>query len=81
MACGTPVVALDNSAFPEFSAGAALLLPDAGVTTLRTGITSLLADEARLEELAAEGPRRASGYDWRLLVPRYVDLLEETARG
>ncbi|MEP7308823.1 MAG: glycosyltransferase family 1 protein [Acidobacteriota bacterium] len=75
MACGTPVVALDNTAFPEFAGGVACLLPDARVSTLETGIADLLADTPRRAQMAADGPRRAADYDWRIVTQRYLDLM------
>ena len=46
MACGAPVITLDNTAFPEFAGGVAHLLPDARVETLVTGMLHVLGDEA-----------------------------------
>jgi glycosyltransferase involved in cell wall biosynthesis len=75
MACGTPVIALDNTAFPEFAGGVACLLPDADVGTLETGITDLLGDGERRARMAVDGPRRAAEYDWRIVTRRYLDLM------
>lgn len=75
MACGTPVIALDNTAFPEFAGGVASLLPNAEVSTLEKGIADLLGDEERRQSMAADGPRRAAGYDWRLVTRRYLNLM------
>ncbi len=75
MACGTPVIALDNTAFPEFAGGVAHLLPDAGVDTLAEGIHAVLSDAAWRERMAEEGPKRAASYDWRLVTKRYLDLM------
>jgi glycosyltransferase involved in cell wall biosynthesis len=75
MACGTPVLALDNTAFPEFAGGVAGLLPDAEVSTLEAGIADLLRDEKRRRQMAVDGPRRAAGYDWRIITRRYLDLM------
>ena len=75
MACGTPVVALDNTAFPEFAGGVARLLPDAEVGTLAAGIADLLGDENRRLAMAMEGPTRAAQYDWRIVTRRYLDLM------
>jgi glycosyltransferase involved in cell wall biosynthesis len=75
MACGTPVIALDNTAFPEFAGGVARLLPDAEVATLARGIADLLADDRRRGQMALDGPRRAALYDWTIVTERYVDLL------
>lgn len=79
MACGTPAIALDNTAFPEFSRGVALLLPDADVSTLRDGMWSVIGDPDRRTEMARRGPERAAAYDWRLIAARYRDLMLEVA--
>jgi glycosyltransferase involved in cell wall biosynthesis len=75
MACGTPVIALDNTAFPEFAGGVAWLLPDGETDTLARAIEALLNDRARREDMAREGPRRAAAYDWRLITRRYVEVM------
>jgi glycosyltransferase involved in cell wall biosynthesis len=75
MACGAPVIALDNTAFPEFAGGVAHLLPDARVETLVQGMWSVLSDPARRGSMAADGPKRAAAYDWRLVTQRYLDLM------
>ena len=80
MACGTPVIALNNTAFPEFAGGVAHLLPDARVETLAQGIKAVLGDLAWRERMADEGPRRAASYDWRLVTQRYLELMIPLAR-
>lgn len=75
MACGAPVIALDNTAFPEFAGGVAHLLPDARVETLAEGMGRVLGDERLRQHMALEGPRRAAQYDWRLITRRYLDLM------
>jgi glycosyltransferase involved in cell wall biosynthesis len=75
MACGTPAIALDNTAFPEFASGVALLLPDADVATLREGIGSVLDDPERRAEMSRSGLERAARYDWRSIAARYRDLM------
>lgn len=75
MACGTPVIALDNTAFPEFAGGVALLLKDAQVSTLTEGMRRVLGDAELRRRMAQEGPRRAATYDWRLVTRRYLDLM------
>lgn len=80
MACGTPVIALDNTAFPEFAGGVAMLLPDAEVATLGKGILTLLSDDALRARMAVDGPRRAAAFDWRIITRRYVELLRSLVR-
>ena len=75
MACGTPVIALNNTAFPEFAGGVAHLLPDAQVSTLMQGMGAVLSDRAWREKMSKDGPRRAEAYDWRLVTRQYLELL------
>jgi glycosyltransferase involved in cell wall biosynthesis len=75
MACGTPTIALNNTAFPEFAGGVAHLLSDASVDTLLEGMDSVLRDPAWRARMAAEGPKRAASYDWRIITRRYLDLM------
>ncbi len=80
MACGAPVIALDNTAFPEFAGGVARLLPDASVDTLASGIAEVVCDTTRRELMARQGPIRAAGYDWRIITGRYLELLMRLAK-
>ncbi len=75
MACGTPTIALDNTAFPEFAGGVAMLLPDAEVHTLASGMWDLMSDSARRATMAVEGPIRAQRYEWKIIARQYADLL------
>ncbi len=75
MACGTPLITLNNTAFPEFAGGVAHLLPDAAVPTLKEGILAVLSDAAWRERMSREGPKRAAAYDWRVVTRRYLDLM------
>lgn len=75
IACGAPVITLDNTAFPEFASGVATLLPDAHVPTLARGIAAVLADATLRPRLRVAGPERAARYDWRVVAQRYLDLL------
>src|SRR5260370_22349981 len=59
MACGTPVIALDNTAFPEFAGGVAHLLPAARGEALVAGVTPGPGAPAPRPRLAAAGARRA----------------------
>jgi glycosyltransferase involved in cell wall biosynthesis len=75
MACGAPVITLDNTAFPEFAGGVAHLLPDAGVPTLVAGMLRVLRDDVLRARMAVDGPRRAASYDWKIITRRYLDLM------
>lgn len=75
IACGTPTIALDNTAFPEFAAGVARLLPNARQATLAKGIWDVLQDGALRERVAHDGPARAARYDWRVVTGMYLELM------
>ena len=81
MACGTPTIALNNTAFPEFAGEVAELLPDARVETLCRGIEAVLGDAALREHMARAGPARAADYAWPVIAAQYVALLKRVAEG
>jgi glycosyltransferase involved in cell wall biosynthesis len=75
MACGAPVITLNNTVFPEFAGGVAHLLKDAEIETLKEGIEAVLSDPTWRAQMAKAGPERAASYDWRLITRRYIDLM------
>jgi glycosyltransferase involved in cell wall biosynthesis len=75
MACGTPVITLNNTAFPEFAGGVAHLLENSDVATLKQGIDMVLSNPGFRERMSREGPSRAAGYDWHIIARRYLDLM------
>ena len=75
MACGTPAIALHNTAFPEFSAGIAKLLPDAEPETLCRAMHDLISDERWRAHVREAGPKRARSYDWHRITEQYIDLM------
>jgi glycosyltransferase involved in cell wall biosynthesis len=75
MACGCPLISLNNTAFPEFAGGVAHLLENAEVASLKQGIQAVLSDAAWRERMSQEGPKRAAAYDWRIVTRRYLDLM------
>ncbi|MFN2507475.1 MAG: glycosyltransferase family 4 protein [Chthoniobacterales bacterium] len=80
MACGTPAIALNNTAFPEFAGGVALLLEDAAPSTLQNAIESVLSDSEQQAQMRAAGPERATAYDWHSITGRYVELMKKALR-
>lgn len=75
MACGAPLITLNNTAFPEFAGGVAHLLEDAQVPTLVRGIETVLGDPALQARMKQLGPERAVAYDWMSVTQRYLDLM------
>jgi glycosyltransferase involved in cell wall biosynthesis len=75
MACGTPVIALNNTSFSEFAGGVAHLLENAEIPTLKQSIDLILSDHLLRQHMSSGGPPRAAAYDWRLVTKRYLDLM------
>jgi glycosyltransferase involved in cell wall biosynthesis len=64
MACGTPVVAFDNSSIPEVAGGAAMLVPTGSVEAMSRRIVEVLGDAGLRQRLAARGLERAAQFSW-----------------
>ena len=75
MACGTPVIALNNTSFPEFADGVAHLLENAEIPTLKQGIDLVLSDPVLRQRMSTDGPQRAAIYDWHPIARRYLELM------
>jgi glycosyltransferase involved in cell wall biosynthesis len=65
MACGTPVVAADNSSLPEVVGEAGLLVGAADADALGTAMFRLLTDQGLRESLIAAGYEQARRFTWR----------------
>lgn len=81
MACGTPVVAADNSSLPEVAGDAALLVPAEDGAALAAAIARFLDDPGLRAERVARGRARAAGFSWQAAAQRldavYAGLLAE----
>ena len=64
MACGTPVVASNTSAFPEVLGDAALLVDPEDVFAIADAMKRVLEDSALAAELRLRGSARAARYTW-----------------
>lgn len=64
MACGTPVVASDNSSIPEVAGQAALLVPATDVPALSDAISRVLTDERLRLQMKADGLAQAARFSW-----------------
>jgi glycosyltransferase involved in cell wall biosynthesis len=79
MACGTPAVTLDNSAFPEFAAGVALLAPGASEAQLEQAMEEMLFSPELRRRAREAGPARAREFAWSAIARRTLALLSEVA--
>jgi glycosyltransferase involved in cell wall biosynthesis len=75
MACGTPVVAFDNTALPEVVGDAGVLVRDGDVDALAEAVGDLLRSGSRRAELVAAGLERAGQFRWEDTVEAYRQLL------
>lgn len=65
MACGTPVVAADNSSIPEIVQDAAILVEARDPQKIAQGIRKILSDAEIKTELTCKGLKRAADFSWR----------------
>ena len=64
MACGTPVVAADNSSTSEITGEAGLLVPTDDAAATAEGMARVLTDASLREALVSRGLKRASDFAW-----------------
>lgn len=79
MACGTPVVAFDNSALPEVVGDGGVLVPDGDVDAMAGALRAVLEDPSARRDLAAAGIRRAARYRWEACVAAHAEILASVA--
>ena len=64
MACGTPVIAADNSALPEAAGGAALLVDAHRPDQITEALLRVLTDDVLAADLRAKGLEHAGRFRW-----------------
>lgn len=74
MACGTPVVAYDNTAITELVEGAGLLVPDGDVDAMVGALHDLLDDQDLAAATEANGTARAATLSWSSSVSAHVSV-------
>lgn len=79
-ATGTPVITTDTPGLRETTGGAALLLPDAEVSTLLNGMVRLATEEGLRRELAEQGLENSRRFSWQRCSAETLDILEEATR-
>jgi len=81
MSCGTPVLAADNTSFPEVIGSAGLLVDPYNVDMIRSSIARLLTDPALRQSMSLAGIRRAAHFTWDTAALRisrlYQSVLQE----
>ncbi len=64
MAKGVPVITSNNTAFPEITAGAALLIDPSSVKEMIEALGKILSDKAFRKDLKEKGIKRAKFFSW-----------------
>ena len=73
MACGTPVVAFDNSALPEVVGDAGTLVRDGDIGAFASALIALLRDPRARQEGSEHGVERARSFTWDRCAAGLVD--------
>jgi glycosyltransferase involved in cell wall biosynthesis len=79
MACGTPVVAFDNSALSEVIGDGGTLVPDGDVLGMKDALRTLLTDPGAWKDASARGRERARSFSWDRCVDIHSDILRTVA--
>lgn len=77
MACGTPVVAADNSSIPEILGDAALLVEAGDVDATADNMTRILTDGMTQAELIQKGLDRAASFSWQKCARETIEVYEQ----
>jgi glycosyltransferase involved in cell wall biosynthesis len=64
MACGTPVVAANNSSIPEIVGEAAVLVETENVEAIASAISRVLSDQSLQKNLSTKGSAQAACFSW-----------------
>ena len=76
MACGTPVVAANNSSLPEVVGKAGLMVDAANPEELAGAIQRILVDQNLRGNLTTAGKARAARYTWRQAAASLLSIYE-----
>jgi glycosyltransferase involved in cell wall biosynthesis len=76
MACGTPVVAANNSSLPEAVGDAGLMVDAADVDALADALSRLVTDSDLRERLIAAGEEQARRFTWEASARQLLSLYQ-----
>lgn len=75
MACGTPVVASNNSSLPEVVGEAGLLIDPYNVSDIAEAIRNLLEDQRLRDNLIQKGLARSQQFSWQKCAEKTLKIL------
>ena len=81
MACGTPVVASNNSSIPEIAGDAALLVDSNDDAALAGALAQVLSDEGLRARMAEQGKAQASEFSWARCARETMAVYQEASHG
>lgn len=81
MACGTPVVAANNSSIPEIAGDAAVLVDAEDCASIASGMARLLTDDSLQRKLVDKGLGRAATFSWERCARETVTVYEKALGG
>ncbi len=76
MACGTPAIVADNTALPETTGDAAVMVDPLSVDSIAEGVGRIAADDTLRDELARRSLARARQFTWDRAADATWALLE-----
>jgi glycosyltransferase involved in cell wall biosynthesis len=79
MACGTPVLAADNSSLPEVVGEAGLLVPAGDPAAIVGGLERLLDGQPLRARLIAAGREQARRFTWEKAAQQLLAIYREVA--
>jgi len=74
MACSTPVITSNNSALPEISGEAALLVDPSNEKSIGNAILKVLSDETMLNEMVLKGLKRSKLFNWNISATNLLNI-------
>lgn len=81
MACGTPVVAFDNTGLPERVGTGGVLVPDGNLHAFADAVAALVSDSGRWRAAGLAAYRRSETFSWAACAASHVEVFREaTAR-
>lgn len=74
MACGTPVVAFDNTSLPEVVGDAGVLVGDGDVTAMTDAVDRILREPQLAKQLSDRGVARARRFSWSTTAREHAEI-------
>jgi glycosyltransferase involved in cell wall biosynthesis len=76
MACGTPVIASNNSSIPEVTESAAILIDPKRSAEITEAVSSILTDEKLYDKMRERGLVQARKFSWKKTAKKTLKILE-----